>query len=216
MSEFRLSANPREVVGKKVKNLRKEGLLPGVVYGKSDPVSVQLVDREVRDCFRAGGKDGFLTLELNGGERLVIVKDLQRHLTRGDLLHVDFQEVSATDTITNEVILNFVGESPINTNEGGIIQLMQSVDVDMQVSQMISEIEVDISQMTSVEQVIRLSDIDWPEGMELSSAEPETTIARYEEFRAALELEEEELLEGEEGGEEGEGTPAEGGEDAGE
>lgn len=200
MSEFRLAANPREVVGKKVKNLRNEGIVPAVVYGKSDPVNVQLSDREVRECFRKGGKDGFLTLDLNGGEHLVIVKDLQRHITRGDLLHIDFQEVSATDTITNEVILNFVGESALNTNTGGIIQLMQTVDVEMMVSQMISDIDVDISQMVNPEDVIRLSDIDWPEGMELSSVDPESTIARYEEFRSAVEEEVEELeLEGEEG-----------------
>lgn len=90
MSELTLVGEPRTVTGKKVKNLRAEGLVPGVVYGKGrESQHIQLNDRALRTVFRNNGTDKQYTLTVGDSSQTVIVQELQRHVTRGDLLHID-------------------------------------------------------------------------------------------------------------------------------
>lgn len=213
MSEFRLAAEPREIVGKQVKRLRREGLVPAVIYGKSEPELLQMSDRELRTCFRRGGKDAQLLIDIGGKERMVVVQDLQRHVTRGDLLHIDFLEVSATDTRRTEVPIVFIGRSQLDALGGRIAQLLQTVEVETLVSQMISEVEVDISVIEDPAQMIRVGDLPPLENVTFITDEG-IAIAKYEEARAVEEVEEV-VEEGEEGEEGAEGAEADGEESAG-
>ncbi|MEM7112837.1 MAG: 50S ribosomal protein L25 [Chloroflexota bacterium] len=181
-------AEPREVVGKKVKALRREGLVPGVVYGQSDPVNVQMERKALRRALRIVGTSQLADLEVDGNVRRVLVREIQQHLTRGDVLHVDFMEVDAKSEITSEAAIVLIGEAKVDI-PGSVIQVSQSVNISCLPDDLVSEIEVDISSIQSTSDLIYLSDVKAPEGVTLTD-DPEMLIARFQ--TEALETEEEE------------------------
>ena len=94
MSECKVTAELRTVVGKGVNNLRLAGITPGVVYGKgSEPVAIQTNAHALAAVFRAGGKDQEIELTIGDESQMVVVQELQRHITRGDFIHIDFMRV---------------------------------------------------------------------------------------------------------------------------
>jgi large subunit ribosomal protein L25 len=105
MSDVRLAieAEPRTVVGKQVKQLRREGLIPAVIYGTQDPVTIQLENKMLRRVLRRAGTTNLIDISFGGQKRTVLAREIQQHLTRGDLIHVDFQEVDLKVKISAEV-----------------------------------------------------------------------------------------------------------------
>ncbi len=94
MSDFNISAEPRTVVGKHVKKLRRQDIIPGVIYGKGvEPQHVQFAGMPLRALFRAGAKTEQITVTVDGTAHKTVVQELQRHLTRGDLMHLDLMVV---------------------------------------------------------------------------------------------------------------------------
>lgn len=95
MSDYAISAELRSVVGKKVKTLRANGITPAVIYGNGlDPIAIQLKEAELAAVFRAGGKNEQINVSVDGTTHTVVVQELQRHITRGDFIHVDFLTVA--------------------------------------------------------------------------------------------------------------------------
>jgi large subunit ribosomal protein L25 len=145
---------------------------------------------------RVAGMTQLATLEVEGKEYTVLAREIQQHVTRRSVLHIDFMEVDMTATITSEVELVLVGESPaMELEEGMIAQAMFSVDIECLPDALISRIEVDVSSILTPGDRIQIADLDIPEGVTLL-AEEDATIARFQTIRAALEEEEEEELEG--------------------
>ena len=94
MSEYKVTAELRTVLGKGVKNLRNAGITPGVVYGGgSEPVAIQTNTHDLAAVFRAGGKDEQIELSIGDETHTVIVQELTRHVIRGDFIHIDFMRV---------------------------------------------------------------------------------------------------------------------------
>ena len=94
MSQYKVTAERRTVVGKNVKDLRLAGITPGVVYGKGgEAIAIQTNTHDLAAVFRAGGKNEQIALTVDGQTETVIVKELQRHITRGDFIHIDFMRV---------------------------------------------------------------------------------------------------------------------------
>lgn len=94
MADFKIAAEPRTVIGKQVKQLRAQGIVPAVLYGGAyQGVPIQCNDVALRTIFRKGAHKGEIELELDGKAETVVVQELTRHLTRGDLLHIDFRVV---------------------------------------------------------------------------------------------------------------------------
>ena len=92
MATAELKAEPRTISGKKVSQVRRAGMVPGVIYGKSEAQSVQVNTLELAAVLRKHGRSVDIALQLEGETRNVTVQELQRHLTRGDLMHIDFLE----------------------------------------------------------------------------------------------------------------------------
>ena len=91
MSEYAISADMRTVSGKKVKDIRLAGMTPGVIYGGGeDAIMIQMSSAKLAAVFRAGGKSEEIAVTVEGTTYNVTVQELQRHITRGDLMHVDF------------------------------------------------------------------------------------------------------------------------------
>ncbi|WP_420631167.1 50S ribosomal protein L25 [Candidatus Leptofilum sp.] len=195
MSEDRLAieAEPRAVIGKKVKRLRREGIIPAVIYGLNDPVTIQLENKTLRRVLRRAGTTNLIDISVDGNTKTVLARDIQQHVTRGDLIHVDFQEVDLKVSITAEASLVLVGRSQMMEDGlGSDVLSLNSIEIEALPDDLVAEIEVDVSQMASADEPIYVSDLAVPKGVTIL-ADPETAVARFEYAR--LEVEEEEEVE---------------------
>jgi large subunit ribosomal protein L25 len=202
MSNERLTitAETRELTGKKVKRLRRVGITPAVVYGASDPINIQLDTRNLRRVLRHSGGANLIDVQIGSDTRTVLARDIQQHVTRGDLIHVDFLEVDLKTVIVGEAELVAVGESEAMAEGTGTITFaMRTIEIEALPEDLVSEIEVDISLIVTTDDVITVADLTAPKGVTIIS-DPEATVASFAFDRAELEEEEEdeeELLEGE-------------------
>jgi len=193
MSEERLAiaAEPREITGKKVKQLRRDGLTPAVIYGASEPVSVQLDTLDLFRILRKSGGSSLIDVQIGDQTRTVLARDIQQHVTRGDVMHVDFLEVDLKAVIAGEAELIAIGISDAMAEGSGTINFaMRTIDIEALPEALVSEIEVDISLIVTTDDVITVADLEVPEGVTLL-AEPEMTVASFTFDRAAVEEEEE-------------------------
>lgn len=196
MSDERLNitAEPRPVVGKKAKQLRREGMIPAVIYGQKEPLHIQLENLSLRRILRRAGSTNLVDISLGNSKRTVLVREIQSHVTRGDLLHVDFIEVDMKVTITAEAELVSVGQSAPAADGLGVVTLvLRSVEIESLPDALVSEIEVDFAKIETPDDVIYVSDLVVPEGVTILT-DPETTVARFEYAQLVEEEEEEEEL----------------------
>jgi large subunit ribosomal protein L25 len=189
-----LVAEPRSVTGKKVKQLRREGLIPAVIYGQREPVHIQMDNLVLRRVLREAGSTSLIEIDLGGSSRTVLARHIQLHPTRGDVFHVDFYEVNMRQTLTSEASLVSRGESPTaEDGEGSVVLVVHSVQIEALPDDLISELEVDISQIETPEDVLYVGDLKAPAGVAILT-DPETVIAKFE-YAQLEEEEEEEVVE---------------------
>ncbi len=191
-----IAAEPRTVTGKKVKQLRRQGMVPGIIYGQAEPVNIQMEELQLNRALRVAGTTQLATVDVEGKEYTVLAREIQQHVTRRNVLHIDFMEVDMKVTITSVADLVLVGESPaLELEEGMISQAMYDVDIECLPDALISQIEVDISVIKTPGDRIQVSDLIVPEGVTLL-ADPDSTVANFQSTRAAIEEgEAEDLLE---------------------
>lgn len=184
-------AEPRTVTGKQVKQLRREGWIPGVVYGKTEPLNVQMQQRELRRALRVTGTTQLAVLDVNGDRRTVLVRDIQQHVTRRNLLHVDFLEVDLQTRIKAEAQLVSFGEAaPVTEGMGVATQVLHAVEIEALPDDLIAEIEVNMAWIETPDDVIYVGDLPVPAGVTILT-DPETPVARFEYVQEEEEEEEE-------------------------
>jgi large subunit ribosomal protein L25 len=203
------------------RRLRKEGLVPGVLYGSGEPVAICVEERELRRALTgAGGLHSILDVEIDGkgSTHASILKEYQVDPVRGGVTHVDLQEVRLDQAITASVQVQLLGaEDAPGVREGGVLsQPLREVNVEALPLEVPEHLELDVSGM-EIGGTLRISDLAAPEGATLLD-DPETVVATVtaptrvvepeptEEELAAMEAEAE-AAEGEEGAE---GEAAEG------
>jgi large subunit ribosomal protein L25 len=205
------------------RRLRREGLVPGIVYGgDGDSVSFQVDAREMRNALAHGG--AVIDLALDGGKaQPVVVKEQQRHPVTGTLLHVDLLRVRLDRPIEATTFIDLIGaEEAPGVKEGGVLeQVTRDVNIEALPTAIPDSIQLDVSGM-QINDTLLLSAVAAPEGVTFLDDPEETVVASLSPPRVEEEpeLEEETELIGEDGEPiEGE-APAEGedagGEDAGE
>ena len=218
-----LSAANRTVLGKKVKRLRREGLLPANVYGRGvESTAIQLDGRDFRRAIReAGIRSMFeLAIEGEGESRHVLVRALDREGGTGDPIHVDFYQVDLNRPIQTTTAIRLTGTAPAVSDLGGtLLQNLETVAIRCLPLDIPEAIELDVSSLETFELSLNVGDLDVPEGVEVLVAS-DVGVATVDAPRLTIEGEEEageEDLEGEEGeegeaaeGEEGAESPAEG------
>ncbi len=209
MTDVILTAEPRALVGSRnAGRLRRTGKLPAVVYGlDSETKQVTVNARELdRALHSESGANTLITLELDGDETLALARQIQRHPTRNELIHVDFVRVRRDVAVSAEVPLTAEGEPP-GAKEGGILeQLIFTLTVEAMPGNIPTSIVVDISSLALGDQ-LRVSDLPIPPGVEVMH-EPDELVAQVSIPRGLTEEEEAGVVEGEEG-EEGEGAEGE-------
>ncbi len=191
----RLEVDPRDVLGKKVKALRRAGLVPVHLYGQElESRPLQCEQRTlVRALSQAGGNTPIvLTVQGESGEQLTFAREIQWDPVRGNILHVDFLAVSATVLVTAQVPIVVTGDSPGARDAGGTtVQSLFEIDVEALPLEMPGEISINLDDLVDPNGTIRVGDIQLPGNVTVLT-DPDTTIIRIEVARA------EEVVEGEE------------------
>ena len=175
-----LAGEPRNIIGKQVKQLRRDGLIPAVVYGQADPVSVQFPWRSLRRVLRDVGHTALIDLQIEGDKTYtVLARDIQQHPTRGNVMHVDFFEVNMLESVTVEAGLVSINECLLEDDGLGSVVLMANViEISCTPDKLVDEIQVDISRIVTPDDSIVAGDLQLPEGVTLES-DPELLIARF-------------------------------------
>jgi large subunit ribosomal protein L25 len=168
-----LAVEVRTAFGNKVKQLRRDGLIPANIYGnKVEPVAISVETRPFQAVFRAAGETGLIDLALGEDKqtRPVLVQSLQRDPVTGTILHIDFHQVNLKEKLTAMVPLDFVGESDlVKNNEGMLLELLQEVEVESLPTEIPSSIEVDTAAITEMDGGIFVRDLKLPEGVEMKT-----------------------------------------------
>jgi len=188
-----LKANKRTESGtRKARALRKEGLLPAVLYGHGEgTVAVTLHMHELEVALIHGEK--LLEIEMDGERQNVLIKDIQYDTWGQKVLHVDLTRVSLDELVTVTVKITLMG-TPIGVDEGGSLQqVMPSTEIQCRVDQIPEDIRVQVTEL-KIDDALHLSDLELPEGSELLG-DPEALVCSV--VTIAEEVEAEEAEEGE-------------------
>ncbi|HJP70133.1 MAG TPA: 50S ribosomal protein L25 [Candidatus Limnocylindria bacterium] len=227
--DLELTLDAREAQGKANKRLRREGLVPGVVYGKGeDSTNVQVEAKTFETLYKAAGRTSVVKFRIPGHNRASsgFIKSVQRHPLTGRALHVDYLLVNLKVEMEVEVPLVFVGEAPAVEETGGtLLHNLSSINVKALPTDIPHQIEVNVSVLTSLDVAIHVRDLNLNRELVQVLTDGDTLVStvvppRIEEEPETIVGEGE--LEGEEGAEavaegeagaEGEGeAPSEGGE----
>lgn len=183
-----IEAEPREITGKQVGQLRRDGWIPGVIYGRKEPVAVQMEQKALRRALRTVGTTHLADVKVGGQLRTVLVREIQQHATRGDLVHIDFMEVDMKSKLRASAELVTVGmAAPEAEGLGAATLMLREVDIECLPDDLVAEIEVDLSAIKTADDTIYVKDITAPKGVEILT-DPEQVVARFE-FAAAEEVE---------------------------
>ena len=212
---------PDQVGSRRVRRLRKEGMVPGVLYGKGHARAILVGERALRVALTGpSGLHGIVDVVIEGQTtpHHAVLKDYQRHPIRGTITHVDFHEVRLDRPIQATVNVQFIGESP-GAKQGGVVQqVTRELRVEGLPTAIPEHIEADISAL-ELGSTVRIADLEAIEGVAYLD-DPETVLANCSIPRGITELEEAEAAEGEEAegaeGAEGEGGDEPSGEGTGE
>jgi large subunit ribosomal protein L25 len=179
MADVTLAAEVGRPAGSRAtRRLRREGKIPGVIYGHgTDPVSVAVQARELRVALNGeAGANQLLSLDTGSETYLALARDMQRHPIAQTVTHVDFQIVRRDEIITAEVPVTLTGEAlEVQHGDGLVDQQMFTLLIKARPSDIPTSIEVDISALTIGDQ-LRVSDIALPNGVS-TDVDPETAIA---------------------------------------
>ena len=162
MEEQTLSLSQRTVTGKKVKQLRRQGILPVHMYGRGiDSMSLQGVAGDLRRLLPRIGTNIPVSVQVEGneGENVCFVRDVQRHPVTEDLLHIDFIRVDVTQTISAEVPIALIGSAPATQQGGTLLQPLTSLLVEALPMNIPATVEADVSGLDDFEKSIVVRDI---------------------------------------------------------
>jgi len=193
MSDYKLKATKREITGSGVEKLRKEGLVPAVIYGKGkENINLSINKIEFNKVFSKAGENSLIDLFIENDSRPhnVLAHDVQFHPVNDEPIHIDFYEVRMDEEVETEVPLVFINESPaVKDLEGTLITNKTEITVKCLPANIPHEISVDISKLITFEDTIKASDLNIPANVELLM-EPEETIALVNPPRSEEELKE--------------------------
>jgi len=209
---------------KNAKALRREGLVPGVVYGyKMDNLSIQMDSVDLEKIYKEAGESTLIKINLKDEEGkkvketpTVLIQKTQEHPITDDFTHVDFYQPNLEEKVEVEIPLEFVGQSiAVKDEDGTLVRNLSEVTIEALPENLIHDIQVDISVLETFDDVIKVRDLGVPEGVEIMEDDEAVValVSRPQDIDEQLEepideeLEDVEVIgedEEEEGAEEGE------------
>lgn len=220
-----LTVQKREVFGRKLKELRKQDLIPAELYGREiDNIHLSVPAKNFKKIFKEAGESSVIDIVIEGEKRPVLIYNIHRHPVTDAILSVDFYQVKMDEKVQANVPIEFVGEAPAVKEGGVLLKVVQEIEVEALPADMPRSIEIDLDRLVEVDQSIYVKDISISNNVKIL-AEPDSVIVTIkpqvtEEEEKALEEETTGIegieVEGEdkakEGEEEGESPPVGGGE----
>lgn len=169
MDKIVIQATPRTVVGKQVRALRRDGLLPAVLYGPHmQPVLISMDAHSSSRILAHMTASSLVTIELAGKEYPSLVREKQRNFITNNLLHVDFQVVSMTETLRTKVGIHLEGEAPVIADFDAIlINGLEELEVECLPQDLPERIVVDISKLENIGDAIYVRDIHISDKVEI-------------------------------------------------
>jgi large subunit ribosomal protein L25 len=168
MEKVVLKAVKRDVTGKQVKALRRDGQLPAVIYGRhvAQPISISLDAHTAELAFAKLTSSTLVTLDVAGEEYTAIVREKQRNYIKGILTHVDFLALDLTEKIRTKVRLTFMGvSSAVKDYSAVLVHRMEALEVECLPTDLPERITVDISSLKEIGNNIRVRDIPLSENV---------------------------------------------------
>lgn len=148
-------------MGRKVKTLRKEGIIPAHIFGHKIKTShIQVKGVDFSKVFEKVGETGIISLEVDGQKKPVLVRNTQVHPVTDDLLHIDFYQVNLTEKVTVNVPLEITGEAPaVEKKIGLLLTPVSEVEIEALPADLPESIEVDISHFVNIDDEIKVKDL---------------------------------------------------------
>ena len=187
---IKLELEPRELLGKKVKQLRRAGIIPVHLYGPdSESRSLQCQSQKLIQVLAVAGGNTAIEVSIQGesGSQLAFAREIQWEPMRDTILHVDFLLADINRPVTAQVPIILTGESPGARSVGGsIVHQLRQLEVQALPLEMPGQVEVDLGVLIEAEAVIRVSDLDLPSNVTLLT-DSEELVVRIELPRAEVE-----------------------------
>ena len=163
MKQIELRATSREILGKKVRFLRRQGIIPLHLFGHSvESIALQCDEAQLKGVLAHAGKTRLISLKLDKGKkpRNVMVREVQRDRRTDGLLHVDLYQIKMTEKIRVEIPVVVVGEAPaLKSKENMLLQELNSLTVECFPNEIPTSVKVDLSSLTEREQAIRVENV---------------------------------------------------------
>lgn len=164
-----LALDERTVYGKKVKALRNEGLVPAVIYGPAiDPINVQVPIGIMLKTYKQAGTHAPVYLTVGGKQEIAMIKDVDFDPVRGEIRHVSFHAVKASDPVVAEVPVRLVGEGESEAEKNGLVvlQALEKIEVKALPMDLPDAIEVSVAGLAVAGDKVTLADATLPVGVE--------------------------------------------------
>src|SRR3989344_4865952 len=164
MDRLNLNATNRAILGKKVKLLRKKGLIPGHIFGKGlDSKHVSVNTKDFIKTFAAAGETGLIDLKVEGSVKPVMVRGAQYDPVRGQPLHVDFYQVNLKEKVIVPVPIVLIGEEheAVKLGEVVVLQNLNEVNVEALPTDLVENIEVDITPLKAIDDAITIGQLNY-------------------------------------------------------
>jgi large subunit ribosomal protein L25 len=167
MEEIKLDAKKRTVIGKKVKVLRREGLIPAIIYGSGiKPLAIELDSHEASKTLSLISGSTLINLRIGDENHTVILRDVQVDVIRRNIVHIDFLKVAMDMVITTEVPVRLVGEAPAVTELGGVLVTgLSEVEIEALPGDLPDRISVDIESLIEINSSIKVGDVFFGKGV---------------------------------------------------
>lgn len=161
MKRPKIEVIKRELLGKKIKKLRKDGILPANIYGKDiKSQAVQLPLKEFETIFKEVGKTGLLDVMVDGTARPALIHNVQVHPVTGIPLHIDFYQVNLKEKITTMVPVVITGEAKAVTDKVGLLMTPATeVEVEALPEDLPENIEVNVEPLAAIDEQITVGDL---------------------------------------------------------
>ena len=168
MEKIVLEAKKRQETGKRVKNVRRAGFIPAIIYGhKQDPLPISLEKQSATQILNKVSGSTVLTVRVDGKDYSTLVRDVQRDHLKNEFLHLDFLAVSLTEKLRTAVSITLIGEAPVlKEYEALIVAGISEVEVEALPQDLPETLEVDLSGLVEIGDAIYLKDLPVPANVE--------------------------------------------------
>jgi large subunit ribosomal protein L25 len=180
-----LNAQKRIVVGRKVKNLRKQDILPGNIYGKKiKSLAVAVAMSEFSDIYRKVGETNLIDLVIKNGkadERAVLISNVQKNPVSGNPVHVDFRQVDLKEKVAAKIPVELTGEAPAEKQGlGTVVQYLNEVEIEALPTDLPDKFVVDIAKLAEVDQAVLVKELPIDKAKIELKTDAETILIKVE------------------------------------